>query len=194
MSIENDIASDGRPIRLILDRSFFHDAFRTDYPNTESAKWIFSYLVNRRAVSRQKICITSSVIINNFAFRLKSFPGVPPQTILAILAITEVYPLPQEDMQFDHSTLYVAKILYDNQGIPIILSSVSMEKWRTRAVKAGIEMGLEFDEDMSVKRVYDNIWFLPMNSVLCISLFKKFDPLYSQIIDMVGDPPEQEST
>lgn len=194
MSIENDIVSDSRIIRLILDRSFFHDAFRTDYPLTEPAKWVFSYLVIRRAISGQKICYTSSLIIDRFARELKTFPDVLPITILALHALMEVYVLPQEDMQQDLSTLYVAKILYDNQMIPIILSSVSMAKWRTRAVKAGMDMGLDFDEDMSLRRVYDNIWFLPLTSVLCISLLKKFDPLYPQILEMIGAPPEQEST
>lgn len=194
MASGTNLEYDGRPITIVLDRSFFHDAFRTDYAQTESAKWILTYLFYRKALTRKIICYTSSLIINRLAREIRTFPDIPSQMILTLRAITNVYALPQEDMQFDHSTLYLAKILFDNQNIPIILSSVSTEKWRTRVFSAGIEMGFEFEEGMSHRRVEEITWFIPLTSDQCISLYRQYDSWYPRIVESIGAPPIEVSS
>lgn len=179
------------PARLVLDKSFFHDAFRTDYAENKTAKWLFPYLINRRALDKSRqVCVTASIILDRFAREFKTFPNIPSQTILAIRSITSVRPMP-DDVEINYAPVYLAKMLYDSEIIPIVVSSVKLEKWRDRAQKAGITLGLEeFTELMSERRVMENLWFAPISSANCVKLLNSIDPLFREVVELTGEPPE----
>ena len=53
----------------------------------------------------------------------------------------------------------------------------------------GIKLGLKnYTERMSKKRILNNIWFIPFNSMTCSLILKKTDPLYHEIIGIIGEP------
>ena len=110
-------------IRFVLDKSFFHDALRTDYKQEGCAPWLFAYFFQRSAIDKtQRYCRTSSLIIDLLSNELKGFRHIAPQTILMLKSIIRVHNMPEEKVSPDYSILYLAKILFDNNRIPIITS------------------------------------------------------------------------
>ena len=182
------------PIRFILARSFFHDAFRHDYPKGPYAEWLFSYFFVRAALDpTRKICATSSIVLSRLEGEMRSYPNLHPQTILLFRQIVDVLPMPAADVEVDHSILYVAKTIFDRNVIPFVLSSVKASKWAERAVPVGIKMGLEdYAEGMSENRLVEGIWFAPVSSAICVGILSSADPLYGQLVGLIGEPPKRQ--
>jgi hypothetical protein len=182
------------PIRFVLARSFFHDAFRQDYPKSLHAEWLFSYFFVRAALDpSRKICVTSSIVLSRLEGEMRSYRDLHPQTILLFKEVVDVVSMPPADVEIDNSILYVAKAIFDRDIIPLVLSSVKASKWAERAVPVGIKMGLEdYAEGMSEKRLAESIWFAPVSSALCVGILSSADPLYGQLVGLIGQPPRPE--
>ena len=181
------------PLLLVADRSFFHDAFRSDYERPPYAEWLLAYLVTRRAVapSPAKIMVTASSIIERLSKEFRSYPEIPAQAILAIRNLTEVHVVP-DDVNLSWAPLYVSRILRDHSIVPVIVSSVKPEKWIERMKDAGLAWQIKgFNtDDISEKRVRENAWSCPLDAGTCARILEVTDPLYSSVTKMVGRLPK----
>lgn len=180
------------PLLLVADKSFYHDALRSDYERPDDAEWLFAYLVSRRAISSipEKIMVTASSIIDRLSKEFRSYPEIPAQTILAIRNLTDVYVVP-DDVNLGWAPLYVSRILYDHSIVPVIVSSVKMEKWMDRMKDAGLKWQIRgfTTEEISSKRVRENAWSCPLNAGICATILKGADPLYNSVTKLIGPPP-----
>ena len=177
-------------MRFVLDRSFLHDSFRTDYPPNQSAKWLFPYLVHRVAQARLKICVISSTAIDRWSREFRE-TGLTPKVVLAVEGIAHIQSLANNTLRLDDSTLIVAKLLHDRGMIPIILSSVKLDKWKERTQKLGIKLGLEeFTPEMSKKRIDQQMWSAPLSAEFCVSIMKAYDPFFGRIVKIIDYPKE----
>ena len=124
---------------------------------------------------------------------MRSYPNLHPQTILLFREMVDVVPMPAGDVEVDSSILYVAKTIFDRNIIPFVLSSVKASKWAERAVPVGVKMGLEdYSEGMSTGRLVESIWFAPVSSAVCVGILSSADPLYNQLVGLIGQPPRSQ--
>ncbi len=143
----------------------------------------------RIAYDKSKVCAMSSTVVDIWSREFRTYPGVTPQAVLAVKAIVDIYPLASINVRPDDSTLFVAKILYDSEAIPVILSSVKEDKWKERAQTLGLKFGFEeFSEEMSKKRLDRLIWFSPLSADFCVKILRQVDPLYHSIVRVIGYP------
>jgi len=187
-----DLALGGRRLRFVADKSFFHDAFRTDYPRQPDAVWLWAYIMARKAVDRHhRILVTSTSILTKLQqeFRDK-FPEIPPQVILAIQSLTERISMPTEaDVSLELVPLYISKILRDAGTVPVIVSSVKFGKWVEREKRAGVRWGLEgFQVGMSDNRALEKLWFIPSNTHQASLVLQSLDPVYKEVVQVIGRP------
>lgn len=188
----NDIIAVDRPVIFVIDKSFLHDYFRHDYPTNKPAKWLFNYFAHRMAHSLTKICVISSTALDRWREEFTAtqvYTELTPRAILSVEAWAEVISLQNPSLRLDDSTLIIAKVLYDHRMIPVIISSVKPEKWADRTQKLGIKLGIaQFSEDMSEKRVDENMWSAPLTAEYCVGLMKTYDRLFEVIVKEVGYP------
>jgi hypothetical protein len=176
----------GHSIRFIADKSFFHDVFRTDYDHQDESRWMSDYLFARNSIKpNHKLMITPSSIIGRLRDEIGSHGDIQFQTMLTVEAITEIYPYPNnENLKF--APIYLAKTIFDFGFIPVIISSVSGEKWLERAHKVGmIQNEEEFTKNMSIKRLDGKMWFVPANARECTDILKDFDNLYQKVTSLL---------
>jgi hypothetical protein len=132
----------------------------------------------------------SSTAVERWVREFRPYSGQVPRAVLAVEAIADVVRLGNTPLSLDDSTLIVAKLLNDNGTIPVILSSVKAEKWKGRTQELGLKLGLEeFTEDMSEKRIEENMWCAPMSAKACVNIMKLFDGgFFPQIVKVLGYP------
>jgi len=181
------------PVRLVADKSFFHDAFRTDYEPQIDAEWLWAYLAARRAIDpRHRIAVTATSIIDRLESELRPFlrPNLGGAVSVGLLIRNLVRPYyipPEENLGW--APLYVARILRDSGTIPIVVSSVKPERWMQRMKDAGVQWKIEgFQPGMADLRAVEHAWFVPFDTHFCSHVLEEADPLYRSITNIVGMP------
>ena len=184
-----DLAHGGVLFRFVADKSFFHDALRTDYQAQPDAGWLWTYLMARRTFDpHHKILISANSIVERLQAEFRTYPSIRPQVVLVIRTLAECYPIPP-DIPLDFAPLYVAKILNDSGTVAVIVSSVKQQKWLERMKDAGVEWKVEgFKSEMSDKRAIEHSWFVPLSTHACSHILEGLDPLYKLVTKMIGFP------
>ena len=179
----------GVQLRLVAVKSFFHDAFRTDYEKQVDAEWLWAYIVGRKAVDpHHRILVTSSSIVERLRNDFRAFPSIPPQVVIVIRNVADRITIPS-DVPLDLAPLYVAKILRDMRVAAVVVSSVKPGKWLERMMRAGVKWEVEgFEDGMSDLRAIEHAWFLPTDAHLCSHFLEHYDPVYRDVIKLVGKP------
>lgn len=150
-------AFNDRPLRFLIDHTFFNDYFRTDYPHNDVAKWLFHYTYYRNTfIPNEKIIIVPNVIFDKIQFEFPIYHGIGHTVIQSLLKIIDIFSI--EVTNPDLSMINVANRLLSKDIIPIIISSIKKKKWLDHIQKWGIEIGLEgFTDVMSDKRINDKL-------------------------------------
>lgn len=178
-------------IRLIADKSFFHDAFRIDYKPQIDAEWLLAYLVARRAIDpRHRIAVTASSIIERLEqeLRLRPHAGGAVSVGLVIRNLVRPYHIPPEE-NLSWAPLYVARLLSDAGTISLVISSVKNDRWMQRMKDAGVEWKVKgFQPGMSSLRALEHAWFVPFDTHGCSHILEKYDPLYGPVTTIIGLP------
>jgi hypothetical protein len=183
----NDSSSDDDdiPYRFIVDKTVFHDAFRTSYEHSEDPRWLTDYFLARLSIKPNKILTIPSTIIDRLSDEFKTYPDTPSQVILIIKSIASIYPFPKNE-DLNHAPIYLAKTLADFGFIPVIVSSVKKEKWYDRGHKVGmIENIEEFTKSMSQKRLERGVWFYPVSATECKVILQQVDTEYNKVLSLL---------
>lgn len=184
-----------RPVILVADKSFFHDAWRTDYESKSKsdAEWLFAYILTRRALGyRERILATSLSVVDRISAEFKAYADIPAQVALVILQHAECYPIPG-DVGLGLAPIYVAKRLSDDGRICLIVSSVKRQKWLDRLRLAGVTWEVKgFDASMSDQRAMSQAWFASIGSPLASRLLETLDSAYKEVVGIIGGPEEWE--
>lgn len=150
-------AFDDIPIRFLIDHTFFHDYFRTDYPHNDVVDWLFHYTYYRNTfIPNEKIIIVPKIIFDKVQFEFPIYHGIVHSVIQSLCKIIDLFPIEVTD--HDLSMINVAVRLLSKDIIPIIVSSVNKEKWLDHIQRWGIKIGLEgFTDVMSDRRIHDKL-------------------------------------
>lgn len=150
-------AIDDIPIRFLIDHTFFHDYFRTDYPHSDVVNWLYHYIYYRYTlVPNEKIIIVPKIIFDKIQFEFPVYRSIAHSFIQFLCKIIKLFPI--EVIDPDSSMINVAVRLLSKDIIPIIVSSVNEEKWLGHIQRWGLEIGLEgFTNVMSDRRIHDQL-------------------------------------
>jgi hypothetical protein len=182
-------------VTLVVDRSFFHDLFRTSYGPLRNADWLLAYLTVRQSLDMgPPVVVTSSSIIREVRSEFRTLKSAEsggqrlPVLVAAVQNVIFEIPLP-ETVVPKHAVLYVAKIEADLAHLPVIVSSVDTETLKERAHAAGLDMKLEgFTPTMSVRRLDDRCWFVHVRPGGLPEVLLETDPLFQEVAKQVGFP------
>jgi len=184
------------PFRLLTDRTFFHDAWRTDYNPPYEARWLFMYLTTRQTFdeSREKLLVVPEILARRLNSEFRAFPDVPANVVLLIREVALYYPTPT-DISLDLAPLFVAKALADGGTVCLIISSVKTDKWIERLKRAEIDWkveGFETAENprkISDRRAIQQAWFVPLGSKQVARLLRAWDSrYYKKVVEIIGPP------
>jgi len=177
-------------LRLVGDRSLFHDMFRTTYEGTESARWLLAYLTWRNALNpTDVVLVTARSILREVARAFENIEYQLPRILAATYSFTRQIDLP-ETVASKYAALYVAKILSDQAIAPLVVTSVSREKMIERIHESGLDLRVEgFTDKMSDLRVLQGSWCFPVDSAFAIAILATYDPMYKEIVPGLGLPP-----
>ena len=180
------------PLRFLIDHTFFHDIFRSDYPHGDEAIWLLFYTYIRYTlIPNEKIIIVPNVIFKKIQFEFPIYHGISHSLILAISRIMEQFPIEVTDPIL--SMINVADRLLSKDIRPIIVSSVKVEKWLDHIQKWCVEIGLEgFTTVMSDKRIYEKFPCELVNTTkeeakeLLSNILSKYDSEYQEVIRFIS--------
>ncbi len=173
----------------MADKSFFHDAWRTDYQPQTDAEWLWAYFVTRRSQRHEgKILATASSIVERLNAEFKAYPHIPSQVTLTIYDVGDVLQVPA-DVDLGLVPIFVAKILRDQGSVAMIVSSVKTEKWLERLKWAGLNWKVEgFTKEMSDDRAMEQAWFVPVGTHMASHYLEGLDPAYKEVVKAIGSP------
>lgn len=180
------------PLRFLIDHTFFHDVFRSDYPHGDEAIWLLFYTYIRYTlIPNEKIIIVPNVILGKIQFELPTYHGIPHSIILAISIIMEIFPTEVTDPVL--SMINVADRLLSKDIRPIIVSSVNEEKWLGHIQSWGAEIGLEgFTNVMSDKRIYEKFPCVLFDTKkadakkILSDILSRYDSEYQEVIRFIS--------
>lgn len=181
-------AVDDIPLRFLIDHTFFHDYFRTDYPHSDVADWLFHYIYYRNtSIPNEKIIIVPKVIFDKLQFEFPIYRGIAHSVIQSLRKIIELFPIEVTDP--DLSMINVADRLLSKDIRPIIVSSVNEEKWLDHIKSWGVKIGLEgFTDIMSDNRIYEKFpcelvdTKKPETKRILSDILSKYDSEYHEVI------------
>lgn len=186
----NDIDSssddDDIPYRFIVDKTVFHDAFRTSYEHSEDPRWLTDYFLARLSIKPNKILTIPSTIIDRLSVEFKTYPDTPSQVILIIESIASIYQFPKNE-DLNYAPIYLAKTLSDFGYIPVIVSSVKKEKWYDRGHRVGMIQNVDdFTKSMSQRRLEKGVWFYPVSASECKGILHQVDHEYDKVLPLLS--------
>lgn len=178
----------GTPIIFIADRSFFHDALRTEYSHPDDSEWLLFYSVVRHSLEPfHKILAMSSIVLDKLQNEFRSYPDIPPQIIQVVKKLVHIAQFSQ-DVPIDYSTIYATAYLSSKDIIPIIVSSVKEKKWLDRIKKAGMELKVKgYTKNMSYKRIDETFPGYLATAKDAREILQDFDPIYGKIESLIKD-------
>lgn len=182
----------GPLIRLVGDRTLFHDMFRKTHEDVDadSARWLLAYLTWRNALNpTDVILVTARSILREVELAFRNIEYQLPRVLAATYSFVRQVDLP-DTVPSKHAAIYVAKLLSDQGGVPLLATSVQIDKMVERIHEAGLELQVEgFTERMSELRVKRGAWCIPAGPVPLTYFLSIYDPMYQEIVPSLGIPP-----
>lgn len=167
-----------RPICFLIDHTFLNDVFRPDYQHTNDGLWIFSYSITRYAFEpNEKILVVPKLILD--ILQTEGHSSIT-KNIYTISKFINVIPIKEESPNL--AIIKLALLFYTQERFPIIISSVTEDKWLERVKKIGLDYNINgFSEQMSTTRL-KNMFPAPIKKTdEAREIIYKYDSLFKKI-------------
>jgi len=164
-------------IYLLLDHTFFNDAFRSDYPHEKDALWIWSYNIARYTFKPdEKIIIVPKITLD--ILKKKGRYEVT-RNIYAINKLTNI--IETGDNSSELAIIKIAILLNDHEKIPNIITSRKEAKWLDDIKRLSLSYEIKsFSKQMSIKRLKNYFPGYIKTPVEAREIISKYDSIYKK--------------